>query len=68
MKGRVDREMIFEALEFFRRAPGFSKETINVRTEHRAGMVKAKDRIESTAFEFSLAGDATPPPSKYYMF
>lgn len=68
MKSRVDGEMVFEAFDFLCRAPGFSKETVNIRTEHRAGMIEAENRIKSTAFEFSLAGDASAPTSKYDMF
>lgn len=47
----VDREVQSEALGFFGRAPGFSKEPVDVRAQHRRRVVEGKERIKAAAFE-----------------
>ena len=37
------------------RAPRFPKEPIDVRTEHREGVIQAKDRIKFLSLELALA-------------
>jgi hypothetical protein len=53
----VDREVVDESLLGFRRTPGSSKEAIEIRPEHRAGVIEREERIKADPLELTLTGN-----------
>ncbi len=59
--------MVTETFGFFSGAPGFSKKAINICSQHRAGVIEAKERVKTDFFQLTLAGDAGAPTPKGLM-
>ena len=55
MKLSVEREMEKKTFSFFCRAPSFSDESIDIRTDHRAGVVEIKERVKADFLKFPQA-------------
>jgi len=55
----VDRKVIDEPLNGFRRAPGSSEQTIEICSQHRARVVQRKKRIKSDFLKLPLTCDTT---------
>jgi ribosomal protein L40E len=46
----IERNMPFQLIDFFRRAPSFTKQPIDMGSQHGASMIQAKDRIPFQLF------------------
>ena len=60
----IKAEVIDQPLPRFARAPGPSKEPVEIGSQHRAGVVERKERIKTDLFEFPLTRDAAPTPGR----
>jgi hypothetical protein len=56
----IKGDVICEALDLFARAPGSSKETIDVGPEHRAGVIERKHRIKAFVPKLALSCHGSP--------
>ncbi len=67
MEARIDGQMIAESFGPLCRAPGFSKQSVYISSEHCAGVIQTKQRIESHFLEFPLPGYTTPLSFESFM-
>ncbi len=58
----VELKVIDQRLDLFCRAPGFSKQAIDVGSEHGTGMVETKKRVKANFFKLPLARHSSPLP------
>lgn len=58
VKRGVKVEVVQKSFPFFCCAPGPTEKPIDVRSQHRRGVIEAEDGIETYSFQFSLADDA----------
>ncbi len=59
MKPNVNPKVIYQTFDFLGCTPRFSKESIDIGSEHGAGVVQGKQRIESKFLELALPRDRT---------
>ena len=61
MVADVNAQVIDQPLARLARAPGPSKEPVEIGPQHRAGVVEREKRIKADLFELPLARDAAAP-------
>lgn len=55
MNEGIQSDMSFQLVDSLGRAPGFPEEAVDMRPEHRAGVIETKNGIPLEFFELSLA-------------
>src|SRR5690554_6158849 len=56
---KIDKniQMHFQSFYLFVRTPGFSYQSVDIRSKHGAGMIECKQRIMSQLLQFALPDD-----------
>ena len=61
VKIHIERDVVSQALDLLARAPGSSEEPVDVRPEHRAGVIERKHRIKAFVPKLALPCDGPSP-------
>lgn len=67
MRHGVNHQVGLEPIPSLRRAPSSPEKSIDVRSQHRARVIEAENRIKTEPLELPLSGDRTPPPENRFM-